>query len=78
MVKACLTGKDYMIWNTQVSEQTQVTAVSNLAQVVLISDDMFVSQGPYRVNLNIEVAAYAQINTANKKVCNKLQLQESR
>ena len=70
-----------MIWNTQVSEQTQVIAVSNLGQVVLISDDMFGSQGPYRVtdqHLNIEVAAYAQINTAKKKVCNKLKLQENR
>lgn len=70
-----------MIWKTQVSEQTQVTAVSNLSQVVLISDDKLGSQSPYRVtdqHLNIEVAACAQINTANKKVCNKLQLQESR
>lgn len=64
-----------------ISEPSQVTAVSNLAYVILISDDMFASQGPYRVtdqHLNIEVAAYAKLNTINIKVCNKLQLQESR
>lgn len=55
--------------------------MSNLAYVVFISDDMFASQGPYRVtdqHLNIEVAAYAKLNTINIKVCNKLQLQERR
>ena len=63
-----------------ISEQSQVTDVSNSAHVVLISDDMFANQGPYRVtdqHLNIEVAVYAQMNTANK-VCIKLQLKESR
>lgn len=64
-----------------ISEQSQVTAVSNLAHVVLISDDMLASQGLYRItdqHLNIEVEAYAKMNTSNKRVCNKLQLQESK
>lgn len=55
--------------------------MSNPAHVVLISDDMFANLGLYRVTdqyLHIEVAVYAQMNTANKKVCIKLQLQESR
>lgn len=49
--------------------------VSNLAQVVLISDDIFSIQGSYRVtdqHFSIEVAAYVQINAAVKKVWNKL------
>lgn len=51
------------------------TAVSNLAQVVLITDDIFSSQGSYRVtdqHFSIEVAACVQINAAVKKVWNKL------
>lgn len=49
--------------------------MSNLAQVVLITDDIFSSQGSYRVtdqHFSIEVAACVQINAAVKKVWNKL------
>lgn len=35
MAKAYLTGKGYLMRKTEFSEQSQATAVSNLAQVVL-------------------------------------------
>lgn len=64
LAKAFLSGRDYLLWETEFAKQGQATVKRNRTQQVPIFYEMLVGEGPYRgadQHLNIDVAAYVQI-----------------
>ncbi|XP_060244534.1 endogenous retrovirus group K member 24 Gag polyprotein-like [Meriones unguiculatus] len=76
LVRACLSGGDYLLWKSEFEEHCQVTGELNRAQGVPITYAMLAGEGIYREiigqQLDFDLAVYAQVNAAARRAWNKL------
>lgn len=79
LARACLTEREYLLWNSDFATFCQNTAEINHQQGIPITFDMLgmAGEGPYRDlsnQLNFNPAAYAQTNAAAVKAWRKISM----
>lgn len=75
LARACLSGGEYLLWNSDFAGFCQNTADLNHQQGIPITFEMLAGEGQYRdlqTQLNFNPAAYAQTNAAAQKAWRKI------
>ena len=81
IAKACLSGRDYLLWKTEFAKQCQAIAEKNRTQQIPILYKMLSGEGHYMgtdQQLKFDLATYVQINIVAKKAGCRLPLSNNR